>query len=112
MDLCKDRHNDILATNQQQPRMGIDKLGRVVHKWAVIMISRNAHKALESGGESFWLSFGVIIRGSLSQVIGSGKNTDSVLSKIKEYITAERGRLERGNECVGPSKAKASSGPL
>ncbi|ETS88274.1 hypothetical protein PFICI_02102 [Pestalotiopsis fici W106-1] len=104
MNLCKDRHNDIIRSQRFQPRREIDDLGRVMHRWACIMIRRNAHKTLQSGGDDFWLSFGGMVRQALNQVIGSGIKTDAVISKIKAWATAEKDATERGHESAGSKR--------
>lgn len=94
LDLCKDRHDDIVSNKQLLPRRDIDPLARMVDKWARVMIRRKAHKATQLGGNEFWMSFGGMVRAAVQQVTGTGNDAQTVVNSIKSSINEEKETIE------------------
>ncbi|KAF7535146.1 hypothetical protein G7054_g5624 [Neopestalotiopsis clavispora] len=106
MNLCKDRHNDMMRDQKQQLRPGTDDLGRVMHRWISIMIRRNAHQNVHLAGNGFWLQFEGMVKQALNQVVGSETMTNAVISKIKRWVATEKDVTERGRESAASTKAE------
>jgi hypothetical protein len=106
MNLCKDRHNDMIRDQKQQLRPGTDDLGRVMHRWISIMIRRNAHRSVHLAGNGFWLQFEGMVKQALNQVVGSETMTNAVIGKIKRWVATEKDVTERGRESAASTKAE------
>ncbi|KAI1858492.1 uncharacterized protein JN550_012625 [Neoarthrinium moseri] len=99
LDLCKDRQKDIRQNNLPAPSGDVDRLARIMDKWARLMIRREAHRTLEMAKENFWMAFGGMLQGSLVDVGGvDAREAREISVKVKtlmyKEILDERERIE------------------